>query len=139
KYFERYPGVRAFMDDCVRLGYERGYAKTLFGRRRELSELSSANRNVRNFGERAAMNTPVQGPAADIIKLAMVRVEQRLEQEGFQAKLILQVHDELVVECPLPEADAVSKLLQQTMEQVIALKVPLVAEVTRGKDWEAAH
>ncbi|MEG0494322.1 MAG: DNA polymerase I, partial [Clostridia bacterium] len=139
KYFERYPGVRAFMDDCVRLGYERGYAQTLFGRRRELSELSSANRNVRNFGERAAMNTPVQGTAADIIKLAMVRVEQRLEQEGFQAKLILQVHDELVVECPLPEADAVSKLLQQTMEQVIVLKVPLVAEVTRGKDWEAAH
>ena len=138
-YFERYPGVRAFMDDCVVKGRMTGYAETLFGRRRELFELSSSNRNVRSFGERAAMNTPVQGTAADIIKLAMVRVSQQLREGGYKARLILQVHDELVVECPLAEADAVSALLQHTMESVVQLKVPLVAEVSRGKDWEQAH
>ncbi len=138
-YFERYPGVRAFMDECVVKGRMTGYAQTLFHRRRELYELASANRNVRSFGERAAMNTPVQGTAADIIKLAMVRVAQQLEEGGYKARLILQVHDELVVECPLDEADAVAALLQKTMENVAQLKVPLVAEVSRGKDWEAAH
>ena len=138
-YFDRYPGVKLFMDNCVELGKEKGYAETLFNRRRELFELASANRNVRSFGERAAMNTPVQGTAADIIKLAMVRVSQRLAEGGYKARLILQVHDELVVECPLAEADEVSALLQQTMESVITLKVPLVAEVSRGKDWESAH
>ncbi|MBR6570361.1 MAG: DNA polymerase I [Clostridia bacterium] len=138
-YFARYPGVRAFMDDCVDKGREIGYAETLFGRRRELFELSSSNRNVRSFGERAAMNTPVQGTAADIIKLAMVRVSQRLQEGGYKARLILQVHDELVVECPLAEADEVSALLQQTMESVVKLSVPLVAEVSRGKDWDSAH
>ena len=138
-YFERYPGVRAFMDDCVARGRMLGYAETLFGRRRELFELSSANRNVRSFGERAAMNTPVQGTAADIIKLAMVRVSEKLREGGYQSRLILQVHDELVVECPLHEADEVAALLQQTMESVITLKVPLVAEVSRGKDWDQAH
>ncbi|MDD3334656.1 MAG: DNA polymerase I [Eubacteriales bacterium] len=138
-YFERYPGVRAFMDDCVKLGYERGYAETLFKRRRELFELRSANRNVRSFGERAAMNTPVQGTAADIIKMAMVTVARQLREEGFQAKLILQVHDELVIECPLEEADRVSALLNEAMENVVKLRVPLIAEVSRGKDWEQAH
>lgn len=138
-YFERYPGVRAFMDKCVRLGYDRGYAETLYKRRRELFELRSPNRNVRSFGERAAMNTPVQGTAADIIKAAMVRVNQRLQEGGYRAKLILQVHDELVVECPLDEADAVSVLLEDTMENIVQLRVPLLAEVSRGKDWEQAH
>ncbi|MCI5955923.1 MAG: DNA polymerase I [Clostridiales bacterium] len=138
-YFERYPGVRACMDACVEKGRALGYAETLFGRRRELFELASANRNVRSFGERAAMNTPVQGTAADIIKLAMVRVAQGLEDGGYRARLILQVHDELVVECPLNEADEVAALLRRTMEGVVALKVPLVAEVTRGKDWDEAH
>ena len=139
RYFERYPGVRAFMDECVRLGYERGYAETMFHRRRELFELSSSNRNVRNFGERAAMNTPVQGTAADIIKLAMVQVERRLEAEGLKARLILQVHDELVVECPIEEAPRASALLQEVMENIVTLRVPLIAEVSQGKDWESAH
>ena len=138
-YFDRYPGVRAFMDACVEQGKSMGFAETLFHRRRELYELSSANRNVRSFGERAAMNTPVQGTAADIIKLAMVRVAQKLKEGGYKARLILQVHDELVVECPMDEAEEVSKLLQETMESVITLKVPLVAEVSQGKDWESAH
>ena len=138
-YFERYPGVRAFMDECIQKGRELGYAQTMFGRRRELYELTSANRAVRSFGERAAMNTPVQGTAADIIKLAMVRVADRLSSEGFQARLILQVHDELVVECPIAEADAVSALIADVMQNVTRLKVPLTAEVTRGADWEQAH
>ncbi len=138
-YFERYPGVRAFMDACVEKGRALGYAETLFGRRRELFELASPNRNVRSFGERAAMNTPVQGTAADIIKLAMVQVARRLEEGGYRARLILQVHDELVVECPLAEADEVSALVRSTMEGVVSLKVPLLAEVSRGSDWEKAH
>ncbi len=138
-YFERYPGVRAFMDACVEKGRALGYAETLFGRRRELFELASPNRNVRSFGERAAMNTPVQGTAADIIKLAMVQVARRLEEGGYRARLILQVHDELVVECPVGEADEVAKLVQSTMEGVVSLKVPLLAEVSRGSDWEKAH
>ena len=109
------------------------------GRGRELFELASPNRNVRSFGERAAMNTPVQGTAADIIKLAMVQVARRLEEGGYRARLILQVHDELVVECPLAEADEVSALVQSTMESVVSLKVPLLAEVSRGSDWDQAH
>ena len=127
------------MDACVEKGRALGYAETLFGRRRELFELASPNRNVRSFGERAAMNTPVQGTAADIIKLAMVQVARRLEEGGYRARLILQVHDELVVECPLSEADEVSALVQSTMEGVVSLKVPLLAEVSRGSDWEKAH
>ena len=138
-YFQRYPGVRAFMDACVEKGNRTGYAQTMHGRRRELYELRAQNRNVRNFGERAAMNTPVQGTAADIIKLAMVKVSQRLKEEGCKGRLILQVHDELVVECPMEEADRVAALLQQTMENIVTLNVPLVAEVSRGKDWDAAH
>ena len=127
------------MDACVEKGRALGYAETLFGRRRELFELASPNRNVRSFGERAAMNTPVQGTAADIIKLAMVQVARRLEEGGYRARLILQVHDELVVECPIGEADEVGRLVQSTMEGVVSLKVPLVAEVSRGSDWEKAH
>lgn len=134
-YFERYPLVKTFMETCVHQGYERGYAETLFHRRRELYELRSANRNIRSFGERAAMNTPVQGTAADIIKLAMVRVQRDLRAGGYAAQLILQVHDELVVECPLREVEPVSRLLREAMEQIVSLAVPLVAEVSSGKSW----
>ncbi|HNW87521.1 MAG TPA: DNA polymerase I [Candidatus Limiplasma sp.] len=135
KYFERYPRVKIFMDESVHRGYELGYAETLFHRRRDLYELRSPNRNIRSFGERAAMNTPVQGTAADIIKLAMVRVQENLQAGGFQAKLILQVHDELVVECPVEETDAVSALLCEAMERIVTLSVPLVAEVNHGRSW----
>lgn len=137
-YFARYPLVKRFMDACVHDGYERGYAETLFHRRRELYELKSGNRNIRSFGERAAMNTPVQGTAADIIKLAMVRVQQDLDRGGYAARLILQVHDELVVECPEGEAAPVSTLLQEAMERIVTLSVPLVAEVSSGKSWYEA-
>ncbi len=135
RYFERYPGVKAFMEDAVKSGKEKGYAQTLFYRRRILSELHSPNANTRNFGERVAMNTPVQGTAADIIKLAMVRVYDALNSEKLQARLTLQVHDELLIECPPEEADKASALLKDCMEQVVALKVPLIAEVNRGPSW----
>ena len=134
-YFERYPRVKDFMDEAVRLGYERGYAQTMLGRRRQLHELKNPNRNIRNFGERAAMNMPVQGTAADIIKLAMVRVFDNLQKGKFQAKLILQVHDELVVECPRDEVEAVADLLRSAMEQIITLDVPLMADVSAGNSW----
>ncbi len=134
-YFERYPQVKAFMDEAVRLGYERGYAQTMFGRRRQLHELKSTNRNVRNFGERAAMNMPVQGTAADIIKLAMVRVFDELQKGKYQARLILQVHDELVVECPRHEVEAVADLIRTAMEQITTLSVPLIADVSSGNSW----
>ena len=135
RYFDRYPGVKRFMDDAVKKGYDRGYAETMMGRRRQLPELKSGNANVRSFGERAAMNTPVQGTAADIIKLAMVRVHEKLKEEGLRARLILQVHDELLIEAPAEEKEKVAALLQKCMEEVFALKVPLVAEVKTGESW----
>ena len=116
-------------------GYDTGEARTVFGRVRKLTELKASNANVRNFGERAAMNTPVQGTAADIIKLAMVRVHDALQKGGFRAKLILQVHDELIIEAPENEAAAVAKLLKDCMESVVTLSVPLVAEVKVGSSW----
>ena len=135
RYFDRYPGVKRFMDEAVKDGYDKGYAVTMMGRRRQLPELKSSNANTRNFGERAAMNTPVQGTAADIIKLAMVRVHDALKKEGLQARLILQVHDELLIEAPQDEAETVCRILQDCMEQVYQLAVPLVAEVKTGQSW----
>ena len=135
RYFAAYPGVQAFMKKAVAEGYETGMARTLFGRVRKLPELKSSNYNMRNFGERAAMNTPVQGTAADIIKLAMVRVHEALEKGNYQSKLILQVHDELIIEAPENEAESVARLLKECMENVITLSVPLVAEVKTGKSW----
>ena len=135
RYFERYPGVKKYMDGAVKKGYEQGYAVTMMGRRRLLPELKAANANIRNFGERAAMNAPVQGTAADIIKLAMVRVSDALKKEGLRARLILQVHDELLIEAPKEEEAKVTAILQSCMEQVFALKVPLVAEVKTGESW----
>ncbi|HRX09160.1 MAG TPA: DNA polymerase, partial [Candidatus Limiplasma sp.] len=134
-YFERYPRVKDFMDECVRRGHELGYAQTLLGRRRQLHELKSPNRNIRNFGERAAMNMPVQGTAADIIKLAMVKVFNDLQKGNYQARLILQVHDELVVECPRGEVVTVADIIRSAMENIITLDVPLVADVSSGNSW----
>lgn len=110
----------------------------MFGRRRYLPELSSSNFNLRSFGERVARNMPIQGAAADIIKIAMVHVENRLEKEGLSAKLILQVHDELIVEAPEKEAEAAQKLLQEEMENAVQLAVPLIVDVKTGKTWYEA-
>ena len=138
RYFAKYPGVKRFMDTAAADGAENGYALTLMGRRRYLPELQSANAMVREFGKRAAMNTPVQGTAADIIKLAMVRVHEALRREGLKSRLILQVHDELLLECPPEEAAQAARILQEAMESVITLSVPLSAEVHQGGNWAEA-
>jgi DNA polymerase-1 len=137
EYEARYPHVRQYLDSLVAGASANGYVETMFGRRRYLAELKSPNRNIRQFGERAAMNTPIQGTAADLIKIAMVRVDRALKEAGLKAQLILQVHDELIVEAPEHEADQAAELLQQAMEGAMALSVPLVAEVCRGHSWAA--
>ena len=135
RYFARYPGVKRFMEECVQLGYTRGYARTLLGRRRYLPELKSASYNVRAFGERCAMNSPIQGTAADIIKLAMIRVFEALRAQKLRARLILQVHDELIVEAPEDEAERVRALLRDCMEGVMRLSVPLRTDISVGRNW----
>ena len=134
-YFATFPGVRRYMDDVVAQARERGFVETLFHRRRELPEIRSSNFNLRAFGERVALNMPIQGTAADIMKLAMVAVERRLKKELPEAALVLQVHDELIVECPEAQAEAAAKLLEEEMEQVVSLSVPLTAEAHWGKNW----
>lgn len=135
RYFERYPGVEEYLKNSVSTAKENGYAVTLFGRRRPLPELKSSNYNVRQFGERVAMNMPIQGSAADIIKLAMINVHKSLKEEGYKAKLVLQIHDELIVDTPEDEADGVANLMQNCMQNVVHLQVPLVAEAKIGKSW----
>ena len=139
KYFEHYSGVRAYMDRVVEQGREDGFVSTMYGRRRWLPELKSSNFNTRSFGERVALNMPIQGTAADIIKLAMIRVDSRLRAEKLEARLVLQVHDELIVECPEGEAEQVKALLQEEMEGVAALSVPLVADAKAGRTWAETH
>ena len=138
RYFATYTGVRQYMEQVVSQARERGYVETLWHRRRALPELKSSNFNMRSFGERVALNMPIQGTAADIIKLAMVRGHRRLAAEGLEARLIMQVHDELIVECPEAEASRVEQLLQQEMQGVAELSVPLLAEAHTGHNWLAA-
>ena len=135
RYFERYPGVEAYLKSSVELARERGYAETIFHRRRPLPELASSNYNTRSFGERVAMNMPIQGSAADVIKLAMVAVKKALDEGGFKAKLILQIHDELIVDTPENEAEQVFELLKRCMEGVAPLTVKLEADAKIGHSW----
>ena len=137
-YLNEYSGVREYMERTVKEGHEQGYVTTLYGRRRPLPEINAANRNVRALGERMAMNTPIQGTAADIIKIAMVRVAARLAEEGLRSRLVLQIHDELDLEVPEGEVEAVSALVREAMEGVAELRVPLVAEVSYGSNWAEA-
>ena len=139
KYFETYSEVKTYIDSNVENAKKDGYVTTLYGRRRVIGELKSSNFAVRSFGERAAMNMPLQGTSADIIKIAMVRVYKRLKDEGLNAKLVLQVHDELVVDCPESEREKVEKILKFEMEHAAELSVPLVADVGTGKSWYEAH
>ena len=134
-YLENYTGVRAYMKDIVERAHRDGYVTTLMGRRRNLPELKAKNFNIRSFGERVALNAPIQGTAADIIKIAMLRVDRVLKEEGLQAKLVLQVHDELIVEAPESEADKVAELLTREMEAAYELSIPLVAEASIGANW----
>lgn len=135
RYFERYPKVHAFMEQAKKDGHMNAYATTLFGRRRKLPELKSSNVNLRNFGERVAMNTPIQGTAADIIKAAMVAVHRKLEESGLKTRLILTVHDELLLEALEDEQQQASRLLEESMENVLTLKVPLISDIKVGKSW----
>ena len=135
KYLERYEGIDRFMKEEVKKAETLGYASTLSGRRRDMFELKSSNFNTRAFGKRIAMNMPVQGTAADIIKIAMVNVFRRLKEKGFGAKLVLQIHDELIVDTPKDEIEEVKVILQECMEKAFALSVPLIAEVNVGRSW----
>lgn len=135
KYFKRYPRIHAFMNEMVEKAKETGKATTLFGRTRELPDIHSKNFNRRSFAERTAMNTPIQGTAADIMKLAMIEVYRRMKQEGLKSRVLLQVHDELVAETVVEEKEQVKALLKEAMESVVSLKVPLVADVKEGRNW----
>ena len=139
KYFETYPGIKAFLDECVQSAREKGYSVTMLGRRRPVPELSSDNFMQRSFGERVAMNAPIQGTAADIIKIAMVRVDERLRKEGFRSRLILQVHDELLVETAMEEIEQVREILSAEMRQAAKLSVELEIDLSYGDNWYDAH
>ena len=135
QYLEKYKGVKEFMDRIVEKAKEQGYVETLFHRRRYIPELSSNNYMVRQFGARAAMNTPIQGTAADIMKIAMIEVNKKLEEEKLNAKLILQIHDELLIECKIEEKEEVKKILKESMENAVKLSIPLEVEVSEADNW----
>ena len=138
-YFAAYPGVRRYLDDVVKEATELGYAETMFGRRRYIPDLKAKNARQRNFGERTAMNHPMQGSAADIIKKAMNEVADRMLAEGFEARLMIQVHDELDFSVPKNEVEALSALVREVMENVCELSVPLLVDVSCGANWAQAH
>lgn len=137
-YFATYPGVKEFMDGLVAEGKRKGYVTSLFGRRRPIPELSAKNFMQRQFGERIAMNSPIQGTAADIIKIAMIRVDKRLKEGKYRSRLILQIHDELLIETHIEEVEAITKLLEEEMAHACELAVPLIAEVKQGASWYEA-
>ncbi|MDR1083017.1 MAG: DNA polymerase I [Coriobacteriales bacterium] len=139
RYFEAYPQVRRYLDETVEEAHEKGWVQTLYGRKRHIRELRSSNSNMRSFGERTAMNHPMQGSAADIIKIAMIEVVRRLEAEGLVSQMVLQVHDELDFNCAKSEIEQLSSLVKEVMEGVATLKVPLVADVSLGPNWAEAH
>ena len=138
KYFAQYPSVKDFLDGCVASAKEKGYGETLFGRRRNIEELKAANFNQRSFGERVAKNMPIQGSAADIIKIAMIKVYQRMKAEGLKSRLIVQVHDELLIEVYRPETERVRVILEEEMQGAMQLKVPLIIDVHTGENWYEA-
>ncbi|MCD8301128.1 MAG: DNA polymerase, partial [Clostridiales bacterium] len=138
-YFATFPGIKAYLDKAVKDAKERGYAVTMYGRRRPVPELSSGNFMQRQFGERIAMNSPIQGTAADIIKIAMIRVARRLAAEGLASKLILQVHDELLIEAPAKEAERAAVIVGEEMRGAASLAVDLEVDVNTGENWLQAH
>jgi DNA polymerase-1 len=138
-YFATYPGVKRYMDNAIRAAEAQGVVSTIFGRIRKLRDINSRNRNVRSYAQRNAINAPIQGSAADIIKIAMIRVYEQLQQRRLQSRLILQVHDELVLDVYLPELDEVKTMVQHEMENAAQLKVPLLAELGIGGNWLEAH
>ena len=137
-YFKTYPGIKDFLDDTVKHAKEMGYVVTLFGRRRPVPELASSNFMQRSFGERVAMNAPIQGTAADIIKIAMIGVHRRLKKRQMKSRLVLQVHDELLIEAYKPELEEIKKILREEMEQAVSLDVPLEVDMHTGENWYEA-
>ena len=135
KYLEHYSGINNYMNEIILLAKKQGYVETIFHRRRYLPELNSSNFLLRSFGERVARNMPIQGSAADIIKIAMINVYKRLSDENFKSKIILQVHDELIIESPEDESEEVKKLLKEEMENAVKLNVPLEVHIAVGKTW----
>lgn len=138
QYKEKYIGIKNFMENIVEEAKEKGYVETLFHRRRQIPELSSNNYMVRQFGARAAMNTPIQGTAADIMKIAMINLDDKLKQTKADAKLILQVHDELIIECKKEQKEQVKQILQESMENAAKLSIPLKVEISEAKNWYEA-
>jgi DNA polymerase-1 len=137
-YFERFAGVRKFLDATIREVRGSGVARTLFGRQRPIPDMTSGNSNARGFAERTAVNTPLQGTAADLIKLAMIRIDRELREGGHRTAMLLQVHDELVFEAPSEEVGAVSAMVKREMENVYRLEVPLLVDVGQGENWRDA-
>ena len=137
-YLARYPGVKDFMEKTVEDAKKTGYAVTMFGRRRPIPELKNSNKNIQAFGKRAAMNAPIQGTAADIIKIAMIKVFRRLKEEKLDARLILQVHDELIIEVSETDSERAAAVLGEEMRNAVKLDIPLTADVSKGKTWYEA-
>ena len=137
-YFKRYPGIKDYMERVVREARDKGYVETLFKRRREIPDINSRNFNVRGFAERTAINSPIQGSAADILKIAMIHLDQALERGAYKTKMLLQVHDEIVLQVPSDELTAIKELVKETMESAIELAVPLEADENEGKTWYEA-
>jgi len=135
RYFERFPGVRRYLDEQIELARRQGYVETLTGRRRYIPEITAKNFNIRAFGERAATNAPIQGSSADLIKIAMIEIHRELQAEGARARMLLQVHDELLFETPRSEAEATLRLICEKMEGAAALRVPLKVETGIGDNW----
>jgi DNA polymerase-1 len=133
KYFKQYPGIKKYIDDTIEFARQKGYVTTLFNRRRYLPEINDANRNVRQFAERTAINTPIQGTAADIIKVAMLRIHKLME--GMRSKMVLQVHDELVFDVHQDELDKVTKIVTDGMQNAYKLNVPLIADLGVADNW----
>lgn len=137
-YFEKYPGIKQFMTDIVEEAKEKGFVETLFHRRRYLPDINSSNFNLRSFAERTAINSPIQGTAADILKIAMIRMNKALKEKNMKTRMLLQVHDELIFECPPEEIEVLEKLVPEIMENAVSLSVPLLVDSHYGNSWYEA-
>jgi DNA polymerase-1 len=138
-YFNTYPGIKQYMNDTMNFARENGYVQTIMGRRRYLRDINSANQTVRGFAERNAINAPIQGSAADMIKIAMIRIHQDIIDQKLNAKMTMQVHDELVFDVPKSETEQMKKIIQDRMQNAIQMKVPIVVEIGTGTNWLEAH
>ena len=135
QYLEEYSGIKKYMEDVVEKAKQKGYAETKFGRKRYIQELKSNNYMIREFGKRAAMNTPIQGTAADIMKIAMIKVFREIKERNLKSKIVLQVHDEMMIEAPIEEKEQIKQILKQSMESAVTLKVPLIADISEAINW----